>query len=210
MEPRSGWQRLPGIVAESERNDSGRYGGTFDDLFDAHAAVVLAYAVRRTANVADAEDVVAETFVTAWRRFTDAPVEPRAWLYGIARRVLANHRRGADRRTSLLRRLTSLASRPHSPASSEGPALDALAKLSATDQELLRLVAWEELTHSEIAVVLGVSVNAVAIRLHRARQRFAAVLGPTFSDRLKDSAVSRTHTEQWMQRPTPAPKKAAR
>jgi RNA polymerase sigma-70 factor (ECF subfamily) len=59
--------------------------------------------------------------------------------------------------------------------------MEALSRLSDADQELLRLVAWEELDHAEIAQVLGVSVNAVAIRLHRARARFeqAMVKGPS-------------------------------
>ncbi|RPH35500.1 MAG: sigma-70 family RNA polymerase sigma factor, partial [Chloroflexi bacterium] len=56
------------------------------------------------------------------------------------------------------------------------PALEALSRLSASDQELLRLVAWEELSHAEIAEVMGISVNAVAIRLHRARARFERAL----------------------------------
>ena len=179
----------------------GRYADTFDALFDAHSAAVLAYAVRRTSHVSDAEDVAAETFVVAWRRFADIPAEPRAWLFGVARRVLANHRRGAERRASLVSRLTSFATRPHAPPTphaTEEPALDALARLSASDQELLRLVAWEELTQAEIAHVLGISVNAVAIRLHRARQRFAATLAQTSDDGVKGSDRSRTHTEQWM------------
>lgn len=87
---------------------------------------------------------------------------------------------------------------PHAPHATEEPALDALARLSASDQEVLRLVAWEELTHAQIADVLGISVNAVAIRLHRARQRFAATLPQTSDDGAKGSDRSRTHTEQWM------------
>ena len=58
----------------------------------------------------------------------------------------------------------------------DGPAFVALASLSPADQELLRLVAWEELGNQQIAAVLGITPNAVAIRLHRARARFADAL----------------------------------
>ena len=194
----------------SETGATERYKGTFDDLFNAHSARVLAYSARRTTNLSDAEDVVAETFVIAWRRFADTPAEPGAWLYGIARRVLANQRRGADRRTSLLRRLTAFAARAPVPALGDQPALGALANLSAGDQELLKLVAWEELTHAQIAEVLGISVNAVAIRLHRARQRFAVTFSTIDREDAKGSGDSRTHREQWMDRPTPAHRETTR
>jgi RNA polymerase sigma-70 factor (ECF subfamily) len=207
-EPRGAARRLADVV--TERGATGRYLGTFDELFGEHSAAVLAYAARRTTNIADAEDIVAETFVTAWRRFGDTPAKPRAWLYGIARRVLANQRRGADRRASLLQRLAAFATRAPSATSSDEPALDALAYLRPDDQEILKLVAWEDLTHTEIAEVLGISVNAVAIRLHRARQRFAATFARSARDELKDPRASRTHRGQWMERPTPAHKETRR
>ena len=200
--------RLAADVTQSRA--AGSFPGTFDDLFGAHSAAVLAYAARRTANEADAEDVVAETFVVAWRRLADAPAEPRAWLYGIARRVLANQRRAAERRTSLVRRLASFAARAAPTSPSEVPAIEALAMLRPDDQELLKLVAWEELTHAEIAEVLGISLNAVAIRLHRARQRFAATLATRHTEDLKDSDASRTHREQWMERPPSAHRETTR
>lgn len=71
----------------------------FTDLFDRTHAPLLAYAVRRVADPADAADVVAETFLVAWRRLDDVPAgeAARPWLYGVARRVLANHYRGERR-----------------------------------------------------------------------------------------------------------------
>ncbi|MEJ7695864.1 MAG: sigma-70 region 4 domain-containing protein [Candidatus Limnocylindrales bacterium] len=62
-------------------------------------------------------------------------------------------------------------------------------RLRADDQELLRLVAWEEFSHSQIAMVLGISVNAVAIRVHRARGRFVQALE---EEGRKGSGPSRT------------------
>ncbi|MGH2463414.1 MAG: RNA polymerase sigma factor [Candidatus Limnocylindria bacterium] len=155
-----------------------------EELFEAHHRALLTYAARRCPTLADAEDVVADVFLVAWRRLNEVPDgdAARLWLYGVARRTIGNQRRGLTRRVRLQARLEQTAERPMptTPVDIE-PALEALARMSAADQELLRLVAWEELSHAEIAEVLGISVNAVAIRLHRARSRFeqAMVKGPS-------------------------------
>ena len=151
----------------------------FDALFTAHQRHVLAYALRRTQAPADAEDVAAETFTIAWRKIDAVPAaEPLPWLYAVARRVLANHRRGNGRRERLaaLLRVEDVATPIRAGEDLDGPAFTALASLSPADQELLRLVAWEELANQQIAAVLGITPNAVAIRLHRARARFADAL----------------------------------
>ncbi len=151
----------------------------FDALFTAHQRHVLAYAMRRTQAPADAEDVAAETFTIAWRKIDAIPAtEPLPWLYAVARRVLANHRRGNGRRERLaaLLRVEDVATPIRAGEDLDGPAFTALASLSPADQELLRLVAWEELANQQIAAVLGITPNAVAIRLHRARARFADAL----------------------------------
>src|ERR1700754_806724 len=79
----------------------------FRQLFEAEARSVLGYALRRTEAREDAADVVAETFAVAWRRIADVPpgAQARPWLYGVARRVLANQRRGELRRRRLADRL---------------------------------------------------------------------------------------------------------
>ena len=151
----------------------------FDALFTEHQRHVLAYAMRRTQSLADAEDVAAETFTITWRKIDAVPVqEPLPWLYAVARRVLANHRRGNGRRERLaaLLRVEDVATPMHAGEDRDGPAFAALASLSPADQELLRLVAWESLGNQQIAAVLGITPNAVAIRLHRARARFADAL----------------------------------
>jgi RNA polymerase sigma-70 factor (ECF subfamily) len=178
-----------------------RGSADFAALFDAHHAAVLAYALRRAPSVSDAEDAAAETFAIAWRRRDDLPFEPRPWLYGVARRVLANQRRGSLRWSRLRARLAGTAA-PTATTTDGGPATEALARLRQDDQELLRLVAWEELSHAEIAVVLEISVNAVAIRLHRARRRFAEEFRRIREDEMKGSASSRTSvsvkgTDSW-------------
>jgi RNA polymerase sigma-70 factor (ECF subfamily) len=156
--------------------------------------------MRRAPTLADAEDAAAETFTIAWRKLDAVPDEPLPWLYAVARRVLANQRRGRTRRERLvaLLRVDDVPTPLRVGDSDEGPAFEALASLSPADQELLRLVAWEELGNREIAHVLGVSPNAVAIRLHRARSRFAAALeqvdASTGADDLKYPTSGRTST----------------
>src|SRR3984885_8000211 len=79
----------------------------FEVVYAAHRGPILGYVLRRTDNPDDAADVIAETFLTAWRRLEDMPRDPQArlWLYGVARRVLANHHRGERRRSALTDRL---------------------------------------------------------------------------------------------------------
>ena len=171
----------------------------FEALFTRHQRAVLAYAMRRSPTVADAEDVTAETFTIAWRKIDAIPAdEALPWLYAVARRVLANHRRGTGRRERLaaLLRVEDVPTPLRAGEDRDGPAFDALASLSPPDQELLRLVAWEELGNREIAAVLGISANAVAIRLHRARARFAEALRRrTPRDDLKYPDPGRTSME---------------
>jgi RNA polymerase sigma factor (sigma-70 family) len=150
----------------------------FRRLFADHNRHVLAYALRRTGQRADAEDVVAGTFAVAWRRFADAPAEELrlAWLYAIAARVLANQRRSVRRLTALRSRLRALPPVPGEDRGELAEVLAALRELRPDEQEILRLAAWEGLTGAELAVALGCSENAATIRLHRARKRLAEQL----------------------------------
>src|SRR5688572_7648361 len=129
-------------------------------MFTAHQRPVLAYAIRRTRSLADAEDVAAETFTIAWRKFDAIPAgDPLPWLYAVARRVLANHRRGLGRRERLaaLLRVEDVATPLRAGDDVDGPAFRALSTLSPADQEVLRLVAWEALGNGETAQVLGIT-----------------------------------------------------
>ena len=146
---------------------------------------VLAYALRRTATPHDAEDVVAATYLTAWRRLDDVldTTVPVAWLYQVAAGHLANQRRG-DRRLAAFRHRLFSVPPPPPPDPADAPAaeenrssvLKALATLPSADQELLRLVAFEELSPAEIAEAWGVPSRLVRVRLHRARRRLQAAL----------------------------------
>ena len=153
----------------------------FRAVFDANYHYVLGYALRRTGSKEDAEDVVAETFLTAWRRLDRLPdgAGVRPWLYGVARKALANQRRGDVRRARLTGRMRASDRVPPPPANAEGEVAAvaaAFARLSDDDREVLALIAWEELDAGEVATVLGCSRNAARIRLHRARRRLAREL----------------------------------
>ena len=162
----------------------------FEDAYRSAGTAVLGYALRRSASREDAVDVVAETFATAWRRRADLPAdadEIRPWLFGIARRCLANAQRGTHRATRLGARLAA-----HLPdAALPDPAAlhdhrahhlqvrDALEQLPDGDRELVTLIAWEGLTPAQAAVVLGIEPGTARVRLHRARTRLRAALVPT-------------------------------
>lgn len=123
----------------------------------------------------DAEDALSEVLLTVWRRLDDAPVDRiLPWCYGIARRTLANQRRGKRRALRLVQRLQSEPAELHpDPGQMLGdPDLEqALQALSEQDQELLRLWAWERLEPREIAAVLAISANAATLRLSRAKNK---------------------------------------
>ncbi|MES9536155.1 sigma-70 family RNA polymerase sigma factor [Actinomadura sp. NPDC000600] len=160
----------------------------FEDIYAANRARILGYALRRTSDPQDAADVLAETFLTAWRRLDDVPPgdQARLWLYGVARRVLANHHRGERRRSALAADLGARLRDGLGVQDASGDDLTrvgaAFRSLSEADRELLSLIGWEGLGHAEAATVLGCSRNALRIRLHRARRRFARALARMDAD----------------------------
>jgi RNA polymerase sigma-70 factor (ECF subfamily) len=154
----------------------------FEALFRAHSRAILGYAVRRCDPAEDAADVLAEVMLTAWRRWADVPVggEARLWLYGVARRVLANRSRAERRRSRLVGRLRAEVAervREHSePDDRDSEVRSALKTLSPTDREVLLLSAWEDLEPTEIAAVLDITPVTARSRLHRARARLGTAL----------------------------------
>ena len=155
----------------------------FRHLYAEHFSAVLGFALRRVDRPEDAADVAADTFLVAWRRLAHVPggEEARPWLYGVARRVLANHRRGVGRRTTLGRRLREELATVVPDTSDDvvqrTDVTTAMRRLSARDQEVLELHLWEGLEPREIAEVLGLSTVVVRPRLSRARARLRDVLG---------------------------------
>lgn len=147
----------------------------FHALFARHYPAVFGYTVRRVGRD-EAGDAAAEVFTVAWRRIERVPAEPETlpWLYGVARRVVANQERAARRRLRLeARAAVSPGAAVEAPGTAGVDVEAALLRLGTADREVLRLAAWEELQPAEIAAVLGCSANAAAVRLHRARQRLA-------------------------------------
>ena len=156
--------------------------GTPQQRFEALASEVyepIQRYVRRRVEPGAVDDVVSETMLTLWRRLDEVPANARLpWAYGVARRHVSNHRR-ADRRH--LRLVHRAESEPR-PAPNDGHPLDAdlhtaLTELGDADRELLHLWAWEQLDPAEIATVLGLTANAVSIRLHRAKKKLSENLG---------------------------------
>ncbi|KOT53533.1 MULTISPECIES: RNA polymerase sigma factor [Streptomyces] len=170
-----------GATGEENAQGGGRdVDGAFADAYRAHYWAVSRFVARRLDDdrADDVEEVVAEVFSIAWRRRAELPESPLPWLYGVARNCLSNTVRGFGRYRRLLHRLGNheTAHRRHTVDSpdAERPGSwvhEALERLSPADQEVLRLTAWEELTLQELAVTLGCSQSAAAMRLHRARNR---------------------------------------
>jgi RNA polymerase sigma-70 factor (ECF subfamily) len=154
----------------------------FRAAFDAHFRPVLGFAIRRCTSPCDAADVASETFLVAWRRRDELPPEPetRLWLYGVARRVLANQQRGDVRRGRLGARfrehVATVVSDPAETVVVDVALRQALARLGSADREVITLSVWEQLEPREIAVLLGVSGEVVRTRLRRARARLRELL----------------------------------
>jgi RNA polymerase sigma factor (sigma-70 family) len=148
----------------------------FRRLCEAHTAAVLAYALRRVPQE-DAADVVADTFLVAWRRLDEIDPARSAlpWLYAVARRVLLSQQRTTRRQLAIAERVAAAGESTPPHASSAPPGsrrlLEALATLPEKEREVLMLSAWEELSSPEAAEVLGCTATAYRIRLHRARGR---------------------------------------
>jgi RNA polymerase sigma factor (sigma-70 family) len=150
----------------------------FEKLWARHHRRVLAYALRRT-DRASAEDIVSETFLTAWRRRAEMPRDELPWLLGVARLTLANHTRSQRRRDALAQVLIDNAcSVQTGPAEVDRNLLRAIARLNPDDREALILVGWDGLRPSEAARVVGCVPATVRVRLLRARRRLRAELQP--------------------------------
>ena len=164
-----------GVTAADKRE---RFESLYRELF----APVSGYVLRRARNREDAAEAIADTFATLWRRLDSCPAgeEARPWVFGVARRVLANQRRGERRRSALAERLIG-ALDPSAFAALAAPGSDdrisrAFASLSEADREILALLAWEGLSREELSTALGASRAVVRLRLHRAKHRFEAAL----------------------------------
>ncbi|MEU4489984.1 RNA polymerase sigma factor [Streptomyces purpurascens] len=170
---------------------------SFERIYRESYRPVLRFLARRM-SLADAEDVTAEVFTIAWRRWSTREGEPLPWLYGIARKAAANALRTSDRADQLARRLVASSDQTreggHESAEdtvlSRAAAVSALGSLSASDREALLLVSWDGLAQSDAARVMGRNKAAFAVQLHRARIRL-------------ERALAREATSPQKQKPTP-------
>jgi RNA polymerase sigma-70 factor (ECF subfamily) len=137
----------------------------FEDFFRAHYDRLFQYVARRSPS-ARVDDVVAGTFVVAWKKFAEVEMKNSA-------RFARRHSRDVD-----LDAFHFLVA-PEHESIDPGPVLEEIAKLSQADQEVLRLVHWEELTRDEVAMVLNLTVNATNVRYHRALARLELQLPPS-------------------------------
>jgi len=151
-----------------------RFRGLYDEAF----LDVTKFVERRVDS--DAEDIVSGVFLTAWRRFDDAPTDARPWLFVIAKHEIGNHRRSLFRRTNLDVRLSG----EPPPGMTDQVSLDrwidltrAWASLTSRDREVLALTAFEGLGPDAGAIVLGIRRTTFSMRLARARKRLNVALG---------------------------------
>ncbi|MFX0537972.1 RNA polymerase sigma factor [Ornithinimicrobium sp. Y1847] len=184
MSPPTSSRSAPGPPAGSEDRFRRLYADVRDD--------VQRFVLRRC-DPAEADDVVAETFTTVWRRIADLPDhlgDQRAWVYGIARGCLSNVRRSRARRTALAVRIAEVPPRSASNEPADAAALldlrRAWSRLSPRHQEAIALTAWDDLTSDQAGHVLGISATAYRARLARARSALRS--------HLEDSDCTTTHT----------------
>jgi len=149
-----------------------------DALYRAHATAVYRCA-RTRFGPDDADDVVCEVFVIAWRRIGEVPEYELAWLLRVTRNVMANHLRAGSRRAALTQRVAGLGPGALPDHAGDVVGRDAveqvLVRLPERDQEVLRLLVLEDLSIPELAVALGCRPNTASARARRAKARLARV-----------------------------------
>jgi RNA polymerase sigma-70 factor (ECF subfamily) len=149
-----------------------RFAAVYEDCYGA----IHAYASRRV-GAEPADEIAAETFLVAWRKFDGLPSDPLPWLYGVARNVVARHHETNRRQEHAQAVLKRERRPPDSGQEEHDPRLwEAWAQLSASDREVLALVAWEELSVADAACAFGCTAPIFSVRLHRARRRLQRLL----------------------------------
>lgn len=163
-------------MSEQSR-DPGAQARRFTRLWDEYAARIHAYALRRV-GADQAEEILAETFLVAWRRIADVPGDPLPWLLVVARNTISANRRSRYRALTVeheLARIQGLsevgARTTEVEAIQRDVTLRALASLTSRQREALLLVSWDGLSIEQAAVVARCSPPTFRVRLHRARER---------------------------------------
>jgi RNA polymerase sigma factor (sigma-70 family) len=176
--------------------------GAFGDLYERHARAVYNFCFRKTANWAQAEDLVSEVFLVAWRRRGDVQLSTASggslpWLLGVAVNVLRNHARSGRRADNALRRLCGSPTEDFSDEllarlgdeEQMRSVLRVVERLQPQEQDVLALCAWAGLTYEEGAVALGVPVGTVRSRLSRAREHLRELVDASGHDKGDEGVV---------------------
>lgn len=165
------------IASRRPEGDAGDIAG----IFRREAPSLLAYFSRRVQPVEDAADLLSETFVVAWRKVAEIPADPtevRLWLFGVARKILSQHRRGAVRRTMLADRartllrhgaVAGLNGQAHEDEDLSAHVRELIRFLNPTEQEIIALVYWDGFTQEEVARIMGRPSATIRSKLARAR-----------------------------------------
>lgn len=170
----------------------------FERLYGQNRDAIVSYCMRRIGRD-EAMDVVASTFAVAWRRIDDVPhgEAELSWLYAVAYRMLANQRRSTNRFGALTTKLvTTERETTPDPANQVVRHEDyqrlvgALGTLKGTDQEILRLVTWEEHPRDEVAAMFRISRSTLDQRIHRATQRLRKAYDKTDISQFSPKAVT--------------------
>ncbi|GAB3631675.1 RNA polymerase sigma factor [Microbacterium shaanxiense] len=164
------------------RDNADLVPGDLAYTFRQEAPGLLGFFVRRVSPPEDAADLVSETFLAAWKSKQRDAVVPdlrRAWLFGIARKVLSQYRRGRHRRAALSERVRASISADPASSSLHPPnefdsdlvehVRELISCLSPLDREIIELVYWEGFTQEEVATILGKPSATIRSRLSRAR-----------------------------------------
>ena len=166
-------------------------------LFRRHAGGLGRYAARRL-GPGPAEDIVAETFLAAFRqrdRYDVTRADARPWLYGIAGNLIRRHHRDEVRQLRALARTgrdpvaESFTDRADARLAADAARCAVVAALAALDprqRDVVLLIAWAELTYDQVGEALGVPEGTVRSRMNRARARLRAALGGTDPTRIPD------------------------
>ena len=156
-------------------------------LFHRHAPSIGSYVARRL-GPGPAEDIVAETFLRAFRqrvRYDLSRRDARPWLYGIAGNLIRRHHRDEERKLRALQRTgvdpvaESFADRVDDRVSADAASraiAAAIAGLSPGQRDVVLLLTWAGLTYDQVAEALGVPEGTVRSRMNRARTRLRAAL----------------------------------
>lgn len=147
----------------------------FSQTYEACYGRIHAYAARRLGSHL-ADDVTAETFMVAWRRIEDLPADPLPWLYGVARKIVLRQRASFARQDAIRVALAAEIAAADPPQGDDEALWQAWLQLGARDQEVLALIAWEELSVRDAAAALNCRPAVFSVRLHRARKRFESLL----------------------------------